>query len=185
MGYRPPMTEPPTSRDDRPPPPLPAGSAPDDYIDGLALDRLHRSGVITFLQGLVRRASTTFAEPSDDRSSDEQEQDLDAEWIEGVRGTLSDMADRLEALIERLEGVGYPLDPNAPGADDDRPAGLPAELAAAWRRFATATTEALRRSDGIPSDEWADENLVAHGRAAVGELGWLLRVLEDRVSENS
>lgn len=179
------MTRDTTSPSESSQPPVPPGSAPDDFIDGLALDRLHRSGVITFLQGLPRRAAGLFPEPPSGEGADGDDPTAnDDAWLDLVGSTLTEMTDRLEALIDRLQAAGYPLNPNTGEVEaGEPPAGLPPSLGPDWRRFSSAAIEALRWSDGVPSDGWMDENLVAHGRAAVGELGWLLRLLEDQTDE--
>ena len=193
------MTRQPMPPDEPSRPAEPSGTAPAAFLDGLALDRLHRSGVMTFLRGLSRRAARQLGvEPADadqagtqatspvdtvtvDSDSDSDiDSDIDDDRIDRMQRAVSSMTDRLDALIERMQATGYPLNPSGRGdAEPSSSLSLPPVLRPTWERFAAAATEAVRWGDGIPADAWIDNDLMEHARASVGELSWLLRRLEE------
>ena len=167
-------------------------TAPAAFLDGLALDRLHRSGVITFLRGLPQRTARQLGvdssdteeagadpAPVSDTANGETGSGVDDDQSEHIRSNLASMTDRLDALIERLQASGYPLSSSDGGTEPDVSPGLPSSADSTWKRFAAAATEAVRWADGIPADAWIDDELMTQARAAVGELSWLLRRFED------
>ncbi len=147
----------------------------DAFGAGLSIEHLNPPEIRAFFGGLHRRA-VDYLSPLDRRAP-----------VDELTQRLNAMADRGEALVERLRSVGYPIDTSAdagpPAADEQTDTDPDPALAGPLERIEAASTEIAKRLAGIPSAVWrSGDQVLQPSRTAVAEIAATLRSLGPAVA---